>query len=177
MTTPSRVLEELFSGAGPVEEKVRIEFGGLEQAMEWAKNRITFLKNELGGSWYFFNTEPRPWDTVTEEMWEEFLEYERWEWKAEIHDLQQLLRRAKTEEDARRELCRAHFCFGPGDYIRQALREVSFARKVIPPERIGPPGKDSLIKILDTEPKSKAMAISFQGEPTTEPTKPRKHGP
>jgi len=59
-----------------------------------------------------------------------------------------------------------------GSYIRDRLREVSFARKVIPPEQVTRAdcqrsvNHDTLVKIVDVEPKSRAMAISFRGQPT-----------
>lgn len=60
-----------------------------------------------------------------------------------------------------------------GSYIRDRLREVSFARKVLPPEQVTRQDcqrstqHDTLVKIVDIEPKSRAMSISFRGEPTT----------
>ena len=60
-----------------------------------------------------------------------------------------------------------------GAYIRDRLREVSFARKVLPPEQLTRTDcqrstqHDTLVKIVDIEPKSRAMAISFRGSPTT----------
>jgi hypothetical protein len=60
-----------------------------------------------------------------------------------------------------------------GSYIRDRLREVSFARKVLPPEQVTRQDcqrstqHDTLVKIVDIEPKSRAMAISFRGESTT----------
>jgi hypothetical protein len=60
-----------------------------------------------------------------------------------------------------------------GSYIRDRLREVSFARKIIPPENVTRTdcqrsvNHDTLVKIVDIEPKSRAMAISFRGQPTT----------
>lgn len=59
-----------------------------------------------------------------------------------------------------------------GSYIRDRLREVSFVRKVIPPEQVTRTDcqrstkHDTLVKIVDVEPKSRAMAISFRGQPT-----------
>lgn len=59
-----------------------------------------------------------------------------------------------------------------GTYIRDRLREVSFARKVMPPEMVTRSdlqrsvNHDTLVKIVDIEPKSRAMAISFRGQPT-----------
>lgn len=59
-----------------------------------------------------------------------------------------------------------------GKYIRDRLREVSFARKIIPAENISRTecqrsvNHDTLVKIVDIEPNSKAMAITFRGSPT-----------
>ena len=59
-----------------------------------------------------------------------------------------------------------------GVYIRDRLREVSFARKVLPPQMVTKAdcqrsvNHDTLVKIVDIEPQSRAMAISFRGEPT-----------
>lgn len=59
-----------------------------------------------------------------------------------------------------------------GSYIRDKLREVSFVRKIIPPEQLTRTDcqrstkHDTLVKIVDIEPQSRAMAISFRGQPT-----------
>lgn len=74
-----------------------------------------------------------------------------------------------------------------GEYIRDRLMEVAFARKILPPKYVARPGvfrrawrwilrklglrkkpvdHDTLVKIVDIEPKSRAMAITFRGEPT-----------
>jgi len=59
-----------------------------------------------------------------------------------------------------------------GSYIRDKLREVSFVRKILPPEQVTRTDcqrstrHDTLVKIVDVEPKSRAMAISFRGKPT-----------
>jgi hypothetical protein len=59
-----------------------------------------------------------------------------------------------------------------GSYIRDRLREVSFVRKIIPPENVTRAdcqrsvNHDTLVKIVDVEPKSRAMAISFRGAPS-----------
>lgn len=59
-----------------------------------------------------------------------------------------------------------------GSYIRDRLREVSFVRKIVPPEQVTRTDcqrstrHDTLVKIVDIEPKSRAMAISFRGQPT-----------
>lgn len=59
-----------------------------------------------------------------------------------------------------------------GSYIRDRLREVSFVRKILPPEQVTRAdcqrsvNHDTLIKIVDVEPKSRAMVITFRGQPT-----------
>lgn len=59
-----------------------------------------------------------------------------------------------------------------GTYIRDRLREVSYARKIVPPEQVSradcqrSPNHDTLVKIIDIEPKSRAMSITFRGQPT-----------
>lgn len=60
-----------------------------------------------------------------------------------------------------------------GNYIRDKLREVSFARQVLPPEQVTRAdcqrsvNHDTLTKIVEVEPQSRAMAVSFRGEPTS----------
>lgn len=59
-----------------------------------------------------------------------------------------------------------------GVYIRDRLREAAFSRQVLPPEVISRQdcqrsvNHDTLIKIIDVEPQSRAMAITFRGQPT-----------
>ena len=59
-----------------------------------------------------------------------------------------------------------------GTYIRDRLREVSFARKILPPQPVQRTecqrsvNHDTLVKIVDIEPNSKATAITFRGQPT-----------
>jgi hypothetical protein len=59
-----------------------------------------------------------------------------------------------------------------GTYIRDRLREVSFARKIVPPvpvqrtELQRSVNHDTLVKIVDIEPNSAAMALTFRGQPT-----------
>ncbi len=59
-----------------------------------------------------------------------------------------------------------------GSYIRDRLREVSYARKVVPPEQVTRSdcqrsvNHDTLIKIVDIEPQSRALTMSFRGQPT-----------
>jgi len=60
-----------------------------------------------------------------------------------------------------------------GVFIRQKLREVSFARKIIPPQYVTRAdlqrsvNYDGLVKIVEIEPDSKAMTVNFRGNPTT----------
>jgi hypothetical protein len=57
-------------------------------------------------------------------------------------------------------------------YIRDRLREVCFVDKIIPPDPITRAdcqrsvNHDTLVKIVDIEPKSKAVTLSFRGQPT-----------
>lgn len=59
-----------------------------------------------------------------------------------------------------------------GTYIRDRLREVSFHRKIVPPQQITRAdcqrsvNHDTLVKIVDVEPQSKAMVLTFRGQPT-----------
>jgi hypothetical protein len=58
-----------------------------------------------------------------------------------------------------------------GGYIRDRLREASFAEQVLPPENVDKSQcqvstqHDSLVKIEFLEPKSRAMVVTFRGEP------------
>ena len=59
-----------------------------------------------------------------------------------------------------------------GSYIRDRLREVSYARKVLPPEQVTRTdcqrsvNHDTLVKIVDIEPQSRALVVTFRGQPT-----------
>ncbi len=59
-----------------------------------------------------------------------------------------------------------------GVYIRDRLREVCFVDKIIPPEGVTRAdlqvsvNHDTMIKIVEVEPKSRAMTLSFRGQPT-----------
>jgi len=59
-----------------------------------------------------------------------------------------------------------------GTYIRDRLREVSFARKILPPQPVQRSecqrsvNHDTLVKIVDIGPNSKAVALTFRGQPT-----------
>jgi len=58
-----------------------------------------------------------------------------------------------------------------GEYIQDRLREVSFARKIIPPKMVTKADlqrsthHDTLVRVVDIEPQSQAMAITFRGQP------------
>jgi len=59
-----------------------------------------------------------------------------------------------------------------GMYIRDRLRELAFSRKIIPPQAVTRQecqrsvNHDTLVRIVDIEPNSRAMPISFRGEPS-----------
>lgn len=59
-----------------------------------------------------------------------------------------------------------------GTYIRDRLREVAYSRKVLPPQMVTRAdcqrsvNHDTLVKIIDIEPKSRAMSLTFRGQPT-----------
>lgn len=59
-----------------------------------------------------------------------------------------------------------------GSFIRDRLREVAFSRHIIPPEQVTKSdcqrsvNHDTLVKIVDVEPQSRAMAIDFRSQPT-----------
>ena len=58
-------------------------------------------------------------------------------------------------------------------FIREKLREVSFARQILPPMYVTQadlqpsPNHDGVVKIVELEPESKAMVVGFRGKPTT----------
>jgi len=58
-----------------------------------------------------------------------------------------------------------------GAFVRQKLRELSFARRIMPPVMVTKDDcqrsedHDGLVKVIDKEPDSRAMAISFRGQP------------
>lgn len=58
-----------------------------------------------------------------------------------------------------------------GNYIRDRLREVAFHRQIVEPKMVTKAdcqksvNHDTLVKIEEIEPQSKAMAITFRGEP------------
>ena len=58
-----------------------------------------------------------------------------------------------------------------GAFIRQKLRELSFLRKIMPPVMVTKQDTqrsvdhDGLVKIVDIEPESKALPLTWRGEP------------
>lgn len=69
---------------------------------------------------------------------------------------------------------RDKFASRAGDYIRDKLREVSFARQVLPPVTVTAaecqvsPYHDTLVKLIEVEPRSRGLSMSFRGTPDTE---------
>ena len=59
-----------------------------------------------------------------------------------------------------------------GSWIRDRLREVAYSRHILPPENVTRAdtqrsvNHDTLVKIVDVEPQSRAMAITFRDQPT-----------
>jgi hypothetical protein len=59
-----------------------------------------------------------------------------------------------------------------GAYIRDRLREVSYARQIVPPQSVTRADcqrsihHDTLTKIIEVEPESRAMPLTFRGQPT-----------
>lgn len=58
-------------------------------------------------------------------------------------------------------------------FIREKLREVSFARKILPPMYVTKADlqvstkHDGVVKIVELEPESKALEVNFRGKPST----------
>lgn len=58
------------------------------------------------------------------------------------------------------------------DYVRDRLREESFARQILPPKTCKPSelqvsvNHDTLVKIVEIEPQSRAMTMTFRDQPT-----------
>lgn len=58
-------------------------------------------------------------------------------------------------------------------FVREKLREVSFARQIVPPQYVtqadlqSSVNHDGVIKMIELEPDSKAMVVNFRGKPTT----------
>lgn len=68
---------------------------------------------------------------------------------------------------------REKFAEAAGDFIRDRLREVSFARQILPPQQVTRAdcqvsvNHDTLVKIIEVEPRSRGMSMTFRGQPTT----------
>lgn len=60
-----------------------------------------------------------------------------------------------------------------GAFVRDKLREASFARKILPPQYVSQADlqvsvqHDGVVKIVEIEPESKAMVVNFRGKPST----------
>lgn len=58
-----------------------------------------------------------------------------------------------------------------GSYVRDRLREVSFVRKILPPQYVTAKdcqvsvNHDTLVKIVEVEPKTRAMVMDFRSQP------------
>lgn len=58
-------------------------------------------------------------------------------------------------------------------FVREKLREVSFARQIVPPQYVtqadlqSSVNHDGVIKMIELEPDSKAMVVNFRGKPST----------
>lgn len=68
-----------------------------------------------------------------------------------------------------------------GSFIRDKLREVAFSRHILPPEQVTRADcqrsvhHDTLVKIVDIEPQSKAMAIDFRSQPSARYIRARRY--
>jgi len=66
---------------------------------------------------------------------------------------------------------RAKLAEAGGAFVRQKLRELSFARRIIPPVMVTKEDcqrsedHDGLVKVIDKEPDSQAIAMTFRGQP------------
>lgn len=80
--------------------------------------------------------------------------------------LNELFRSALESPEERSKLAEAG-----GAFVRQKLRELSFARRIVPPVMVTKDDcqrsedHDGLVKVIDKEPDSIAMPISFKGVP------------
>lgn len=67
-------------------------------------------------------------------------------------------------------------------YVRARLREIAFCRRILPPENVTRADcqrstrHDTLVKIVDIEPESKAMAVNFRGAATDKYVNGRRYG-
>lgn len=80
--------------------------------------------------------------------------------------INELFRSALDSPEERAKLAEAG-----GAFVRQKLRELSFARRIIPPVMVTKDDcqrsedHDGLVKVIDKEPDSQALPISFRGAP------------
>lgn len=166
---PSRVLTELFSGRFTVEAADEDQ---LEEAKKWAKEVIDFCREQIAEHEEYYSEKAQPWDDVDREMYEEFVEEERPDLQMRIDHLELLLQDVEEgDEEAQHRLIMERTFESAGEFLHRRLLEVSFARKIIPPkftprDSARKIDHDTLVRIVDVEPKSKAMAITFRGEPT-----------
>ena len=163
--TPARVLEELFSQRLVPVEQASPDL--LEDAKKWSREVIEFCQEEISAEEEYYSELAQPWDDIDRLMYEEFTEEKVPDLMLRIDHLEHLLKKADEGDN---EAQQKTFESG-GEYIQRRLLEVSFARKVIPPRRVSEDGPrkinhDTLVKIIDVEPKSKAMAITFRGQPS-----------
>lgn len=83
----------------------------------------------------------------------------------ELNDL--FLRRIETPEGMQK------VASGAQSFIRERLREVSFARQIMPPMYVtqvdlqSSVNHDGVVKMIELEPESKAMLVNFRSKPTT----------
>lgn len=71
------------------------------------------------------------------------------------------------DPEARRRLEELYDLYAGQDYVVMRLREVSFCRKVMPPQRVDPPmlkNRDLIRRLVDLPPQSKAIKITFRKE-------------
>lgn len=84
-----------------------------------------------------------------------------------LHDAKELTLQHLSNPDAKTKLAAE-----VGGYIRDRLREASFLERVLPPQTVTRSdcqisvNHDSLVKIEHLEPRSRAMVVTFRGEPS-----------
>ena len=84
-----------------------------------------------------------------------------------LHDAKELTLQHLSNPDAKTKLAAE-----VGGYIRDRLREASFLERILPPQTVTRSdcqisvNHDSLVKIEHIEPRSRAMIVTFRGEPS-----------
>lgn len=84
-----------------------------------------------------------------------------------LNDAKELTLQHLSNSDAKMKLAAE-----VGGYIRDRLREASYLEKILPPQTVTRSdcqisvNHDSLVKIEHLEPRSRAMVVTFRGEPT-----------